>query len=505
MDRIGLESPRSAIAHSLDDAMAAVEEIGLPAIIRPSFTLGGTGGGIAYNREEFEAIVRGGLEASPTNEVLIEESVLGWKEYEMEVVRDKADNAIIICSIENVDPMGIHTGDSITVAPALTLTDKEYQIMRNASIAVLREIGVETGGSNVQFAVNPKPTGASSSIEMNPRVSRSSALASKATGSGSAVDVNQIPFAAIERVEVLKDGASAIYGTDAIGGVINFITKKDFTGLSLNGFVDITEAGGGNIYRLSGVAGYGDLDEQGFNIMGAVSYSWNKILRGSDRRFVNGNQPNRGLSIDTRGTPIATVFNIGTNAIQTPTGTLLSGLTLTAPNGANAAAGGINILDLPGGAGCDSVDGGLAYDEVIWSNPSAVYACAWDTGRSAVIQQPIETLTYYGRAVGRIVEDHEISLEITGSKADSAKSFPMRSCRPTPPTCPGLTRCCQVRQPNITRFSTPFALPSRPTRRRSMRAMAGRFRVAGAVSPAVRANMKPRRKPSGPHLASRAR
>ncbi|HTU12608.1 MAG TPA: carbamoyl-phosphate synthase large subunit [Allosphingosinicella sp.] len=181
MDRIGLESPKSRIAHSMDDAMAALEHVGLPAIIRPSFTLGGTGGGIAYNREEFEDIVRGGLEASPTDEVLIEESVLGWKEYEMEVVRDRADNAIIICSIENVDPMGIHTGDSITVAPALTLTDKEYQIMRNASIAVLREIGVETGGSNVQFAVNPKD-GRLVVIEMNPRVSRSSALASKATG-----------------------------------------------------------------------------------------------------------------------------------------------------------------------------------------------------------------------------------------------------------------------------------------------------------------------------------
>ena len=181
MDRIGLESPRSAIAHSIDDAMAALEAIGLPAIIRPSFTLGGTGGGIAYNRDEFDEIVRGGLEASPTSEVLIEESVLGWKEYEMEVVRDRADNAIIICSIENVDPMGIHTGDSITVAPALTLTDKEYQIMRNASIACLREIGVETGGSNVQFAVDPKD-GRLVVIEMNPRVSRSSALASKATG-----------------------------------------------------------------------------------------------------------------------------------------------------------------------------------------------------------------------------------------------------------------------------------------------------------------------------------
>src|SRR5687767_9492765 len=181
MDRIGLESPASAIAHSMDEAVEALGEVGLPAIIRPSFTLGGTGGGIAYNREEFEAVVRGGLEASPSTEVLIEESVLGWKEYEMEVVRDRADNAIIVCSIENVDPMGVHTGDSITVAPALTLTDKEYQRMRSASIAVLREIGVETGGSNVQFAIDPK-TGRMVVIEMNPRVSRSSALASKATG-----------------------------------------------------------------------------------------------------------------------------------------------------------------------------------------------------------------------------------------------------------------------------------------------------------------------------------
>ncbi len=181
MDAIGLESPRSAIAYTLEEALAALENVGLPAIIRPSFTLGGTGGGIAYNREEFTRIVLGGLDASPTSEVLIEESVLGWKEYEMEVIRDKADNAIIICSIENIDPMGTHTGDSITVAPALTLTDKEYQIMRNASLAILREIGVETGGSNVQFAVNPE-NGRLVVIEMNPRVSRSSALASKATG-----------------------------------------------------------------------------------------------------------------------------------------------------------------------------------------------------------------------------------------------------------------------------------------------------------------------------------
>ncbi|MEO6091846.1 MAG: carbamoyl-phosphate synthase large subunit [Novosphingobium sp.] len=181
MDRIGLESARSGVAHSVEEALAVLETTGLPSIIRPSFTLGGTGGGIAYNRAEFEAIVRGGIDASPTNEVLIEESLLGWKEYEMEVVRDRHDNCIIICSIENVDPMGVHTGDSITVAPALTLTDKEYQIMRSASIAVLREIGVETGGSNVQFAVNPE-NGRMIVIEMNPRVSRSSALASKATG-----------------------------------------------------------------------------------------------------------------------------------------------------------------------------------------------------------------------------------------------------------------------------------------------------------------------------------
>ncbi|MEH6545648.1 MAG: carbamoyl-phosphate synthase large subunit [Sneathiella sp.] len=181
MLKIGLDMPVSGVAHSLEEAWSVLERVKLPCIIRPSFTLGGTGGGIAYNREEFEAVIATGLDASPTTEVLVEESIVGWKEYEMEVVRDKADNCIIICSIENVDPMGVHTGDSITVAPALTLTDKEYQLMRNASIAVLREIGVETGGSNVQFAVNPE-NGRLIIIEMNPRVSRSSALASKATG-----------------------------------------------------------------------------------------------------------------------------------------------------------------------------------------------------------------------------------------------------------------------------------------------------------------------------------
>jgi carbamoyl-phosphate synthase large subunit len=181
MTKIGLGSARSGIAHTMEEAWTVQKTLGFPTVIRPSFTLGGTGGGIAYNAEEFETICKRGLEASPTNELLIEESLLGWKEYEMEVVRDKADNCIIVCSIENLDPMGVHTGDSITVAPAQTLTDKEYQILRNASLAVLREIGVDTGGSNVQFSINPKD-GRMVVIEMNPRVSRSSALASKATG-----------------------------------------------------------------------------------------------------------------------------------------------------------------------------------------------------------------------------------------------------------------------------------------------------------------------------------
>ena len=181
MQSIGIETPKSGIAHNLDDALRVQKEVGFPAIIRPSFTMGGTGGGIAYNIEEFKAICEKGLELSPTSELLIDESLIGWKEFEMEVVRDKKDNCIIICSIENFDPMGVHTGDSITIAPAQTLTDKEYQRMRNASFAILREIGVETGGSNVQFAVNPED-GRMIVIEMNPRVSRSSALASKATG-----------------------------------------------------------------------------------------------------------------------------------------------------------------------------------------------------------------------------------------------------------------------------------------------------------------------------------
>ena len=243
---------------------------------------------------------------------------------------------------------------------------------------------------------------------------------------GSAVDVNQIPFAAIERVEILKDGASAIYGTDAIGGVINFITKKNFTGLALSGFVDITQEGDSPIYRLSGTAGYGNLDEQGFNIMGAVSKQWNGALSGRDRAFVNTDQSARGLSVDTRGTPIATAFPTGRSLVPgsiTTGGTLLgNGANLTIPGTTVVANAGINVLDLPGGAGCRSFDGGLPYDAVLWDFPQAQLACAYDTGRAATIQQPIETFTYYSRATAKLGSS-EIYAEVTGSKADSAKRF----------------------------------------------------------------------------------
>src|SRR5205823_1888012 len=181
MQKIGIAVPRSGVARTLAEAQQVREEIGLPCVLRPSFTLGGTGGGIAYNRDEFNELMVRGLDLSPVREVLIEESVIGWKEFELEVMRDRADNVVIVCSIENLDPMGVHTGDSITVAPAQTLTDREYQHMRNCSIKLIREIGVETGGSNIQFAINPQ-NGRMVVIEMNPRVSRSSALASKATG-----------------------------------------------------------------------------------------------------------------------------------------------------------------------------------------------------------------------------------------------------------------------------------------------------------------------------------
>ena len=253
---------------------------------------------------------------------------------------------------------------------------------------------------------------------------------------GSAVDVNQIPFAAIDRVEVLKDGASAIYGTDAVGGVINFITKSNFTGIDVSGFSDITEEGDAPIYRLSGTVGYGKLDEQGFNVMAAVSKSWNGALFGRDRDFVNGNQPNRGLSIDTRGTPLATTVPINPSAAgigNFQNGTLLGGTTGATSLAANPgffipgttipASGGVNPLRLPGGAGCDSVDGGMNYDSALFSAPTTALACSWDTARAATIQQPLDTFTYYGRATARIASAHEIYAEVTGSDAHSKKIF----------------------------------------------------------------------------------
>ena len=251
---------------------------------------------------------------------------------------------------------------------------------------------------------------------------------------GSAVDVNQIPFAAIDRIEILKDGASAIYGTDAVGGVINFITKTNFTGIDVAGFTDITQQGDAPIYRLSGTVGWGSLDRQGFNVMASVSKSWNGALFGRDRDFVDGNQPNRGLSIDTRGTPIATAFP--TNPTAAGVGIIQGGTLLGGTSGATAltgpgffipgtttlASGGVNTLRLPGGAGCASVDGGMNYDSVLFGVPTAALACSWDTARAATIQQPINTLTYYGRATGRIGKN-EIYAEVTGSDAKSSKIF----------------------------------------------------------------------------------
>ncbi|HEX4694559.1 TonB-dependent receptor domain-containing protein [Sphingomonas sp.] len=258
---------------------------------------------------------------------------------------------------------------------------------------------------------------------------------------GSAVDVNQIPFAAIDRIEILKDGASAIYGTDAIGGVINFITKTNFTGIDVAGFTDTTQQGDAEIYRLSATVGWGKLDEQGFNVMGSISKSWNGALFGQDRDFVNGNQPNRGLSIDTRGTPIATAFPINPTAATpvaggpigiTQGGTLLGGTSggtsllanpgFFIPGTTAAASGGVNPLRLPGGAGCDSVDGGMNYDSVLWANATTALACSWDTGRAATLQQPLQTLTYYGRATAKF-GGNELYVEVTGSDATSNKIF----------------------------------------------------------------------------------
>jgi iron complex outermembrane recepter protein len=240
---------------------------------------------------------------------------------------------------------------------------------------------------------------------------------------GSAVDVNQIPFAAIERVEILKDGASAIYGADAIGGVINYILKKNFTGIDVTGFADITQQGGGNIYKASGIAGYGDIDDQGFNIMGAVSYSWNRALRANQRDFINTFQPDRGLSVDTRGTPFATIVPVGVGP-NTPLGTIINsnGTAPLVPNTTVRASGGINILDLPGQPGCGVIPGQAPYDERLYAVPQNQLACAFDTGRAATILQPIKTLTYVARGTAKLGENN-FSLEYTASDAQSSKRF----------------------------------------------------------------------------------
>ena len=244
---------------------------------------------------------------------------------------------------------------------------------------------------------------------------------------GGTVDLNQIPLAAIERVEVLKDGASAIYGTDAVGGVINFITRKDFTGVNLQAFMDKTEAGGGDIYRFSATGGMGNLDREGFNVMGTLTYRQNKALKGSERDFVNTFQPDRGLSVDTRGTPIATIFPISTlrTAISSrnASGAIQNNLGPTLPGGTLNYSGGINVLDLPGGAGCSSVDGMAAYDERLWAIPNAAFACAWDTGRAAMIQQPVDDLNFMGRAAMKVGSRSTAFVEVNASKVDTKKSF----------------------------------------------------------------------------------
>ncbi len=249
---------------------------------------------------------------------------------------------------------------------------------------------------------------------------------------GGVVDLNQIPMAAIERVEVLKDGASAIYGTDAVGGVINFILRKDFTGVNLQAFMDKTEQGGGDIYRLSATAGFGDLNRQGFNVMGSLSHRNAKLLRGSDRDFVNTFQPDRGLSVDTRGTPFATVFPLSSirtilssrvTATGAPSATIVNGSGPTLPGGTQPFSGGINVLDLPGQAGCNSMEGGGPYDEVLWANPSARFACAWDTGRAAALMQPVEDTNFVGRASMKVGRNATAYAEVTASKVVTNKSF----------------------------------------------------------------------------------
>ncbi len=366
----------------------------------------------------------GALPTTPSNDVTSEKEILVTGS---RIKRDPNDSALPlqIITTQDLSREGISSPEQL-ISYLSTNGNGADNLASNSDV-----VSGAARGTNGLSAANLRGQGSASTLVLlNGRRVAAHGL------QGSAVDVNQIPFAAIERVEVLKDGASAIYGTDAIGGVINFITKTNFTGLALNGFTDITQKGDSPIYRLSATAGFGKLEEQGFNVMGAVSKSWNGPLFGNQRGFVNGNQPNRGLSIDTRGTPVATAFPINPTAIGvgiTQAGTLLGGAngatSLAAnplffiPGTSTPASGGVNPLRLPGGAGCASVDGGLDYDAVLWANPTAALACSYDTGRAATLQQPIQTLTYYGRATARVGGGHDIFAEITGSEAKSSKLF----------------------------------------------------------------------------------
>lgn len=323
------------------------------------------------------------------------------------IKRDPNDSALPLQIITNqeIDRNGISSPEQL-ISYLTTNGTAGDNLASNADVVA----GQQRGNNGASFA-NLRGQGSNATLVLlNGRRVAAHGL------QGSAVDVNQIPFAAIERVEVLKEGASAIYGTDAIGGVINFILRNDYQGVGLTGFADVAQRGDHTIYRTSAIAGYGDLASQGFNIMGAVSYSDIPSLRGDQRDFVDTFQPDRGLSVDTRGTPHATLIGLA--------GTFFGG---TAdfpfiPGTTTRTNGGINILDLPGGEGCDAFDGQEAYDTAIWDFPQAEYACAWDTGRAAVIQQPLETLTWLGRGMVRFGE-HEISLEATGSDATAAKRF----------------------------------------------------------------------------------
>jgi iron complex outermembrane recepter protein len=342
------------------------------------------------------------------------------------IKRDPANSALPLTIISNTDLSreGISSPEQL-ISLLSTNGNGTDNLASNSDV-----VGADSRGKNGLSAANLRGQGSSATLVLlNGR-----RVSSHGQG-GSAVDVNQIPFAAIERIEILKDGASAIYGTDAIGGVINFITKTNFEGITLNGFTDITQEGDSPIYRLSATGGVGNLDEQGFNIMGALSFSSTGALFGRDRDFVNGNQPSRGLSIDTRGTPFATAQQLNPTAAGigiAQTGTLLGGTagatTLNAnpgffiPSTTQPANGGVNPLRLPGGAGCASVDGGLNYDSVLWAVPGAALACSWDTARAATLQQPLKTLTYYARGTVKLGE-HKIFAEITGSEAIARKVF----------------------------------------------------------------------------------